>query len=210
MKPNPQALISLLKSLRQIEGLRLIQTDHANIASIAQYSDDELRAVRDLLVGDTPVVWLRSPAFLFNAATTALLAFFIARLWKLPRQVLLVADAFALALFTIIGARKGMALHLSAPVAVLLGVVTGVAGGILRDVLIGEVPLVFQPEIHLYATAALAGGIAFTMLRAAGVTEPMTTVVGVALVFGLRLAGIHWRLSLPVFESPEPIDSRGK
>jgi uncharacterized membrane protein YeiH len=166
--------------------------------------------VRDLLVGDTPVVWLRSPAFLFNAATTALLAFFIARLWKLPRQVLLVADAFALALFTIIGARKGMALHLSAPVAVLLGVVTGVAGGILRDVLTGEVPLVFQPEIHLYATAALAGGIAFTMLRAAGVTEPMTTVVGVALVFGLRLAGIHWRLSLPVFESPEPIDSRGK
>jgi len=166
--------------------------------------------VRDLLVGDTPVVWLRSPAFLFNAATTALLAFFVARLWNLPRQVLLVADAFALALFTIIGARKGMALQLSAPVAVLLGVVTGVAGGILRDVLTGEVPLVFQPEIHLYATAALAGGIAFTVLRVAGVTEPMTTVVGVTLVFGLRLAGIHWRLSLPVFVGPEPVETRGK
>src|SRR5262249_11519208 len=109
--------------------------------------------VRDLLVGDLPVVWLRSSAYLLNAAATALLTFFFARLWDPPRRVLLVADAFALALFTMIGARKGVALQFTAPVAVLLGVVTGVAGGILRDVLIGEVPLVFQPEIHLYATA---------------------------------------------------------
>ena len=159
--------------------------------------------VRDLLVGDTPVVWLRSPAFLFNASTTALLAFFVARTWNLPRQVLLVADAFALALFTTIGVRKGITLALSAPVAVLLGVVTGVAGGILRDVLIGEVPLVFQPEIRLYATAALAGAIAFTLLHHFGAVEPATTVAGVLLIIGLRLAGIRWRLSLPVFEARE-------
>jgi uncharacterized membrane protein YeiH len=166
--------------------------------------------VRDLLVGDTPVVWLRRPVFLFNASVTALPAFFIARLWNLPRQVLLVADAFALALFTMIGVRKGMALELSAPVAVLLGVVTGVAGGMLRDVLIGEVPLVFQPEIHLYATAALAGAVVFTLLHLIGVIEPVTTVVGVALFFGLRLAGIRWRLSLPVFESRESVTPREK
>jgi uncharacterized membrane protein YeiH len=157
--------------------------------------------VRDLLVGDTPVVWLRSSTFLFNASVTALLTFFIARLWNLPRQVLLVADAFALALFTMIGARKGVVLEFSAPVAVLLGVITGVAGGILRDVLIGEVPLVFQPEIHLYATAAMAGAIVFTVLGRLGVMEPVSTLAGVTLVFGLRLAGIRWRLSLPVFES---------
>ena len=159
--------------------------------------------VRDLLVGDTPVVWLRSPSFLFNASITALLAFFIARMWNLPQQVLLVADAFALALFTMIGVHKGMALELSAPVAVLLGVVTGVAGGILRDVLIGEVPLVFQPEIRLYATAALAGAIVFTLLYSLGVIEPVATLVGVSLVIGLRLAGIRWHLSLPLFESRE-------
>jgi uncharacterized membrane protein YeiH len=158
-------------------------------------------SVRDLLVGDTPVVWLRSSTFLFNALATAMLTFFIARLWNLPRQVLLVADAFAMALFTMIGARKGVVLEFSAAVAVLLGVVTGVAGGILRDVLIGEVPLVFQPEIHLYATAAMAGAIVFTVLDRLGVIEPVATVVGVALVFGLRLAGIRWRLSLPVFEA---------
>jgi uncharacterized membrane protein YeiH len=157
--------------------------------------------VRDLLVGDTPVVWLRSPAYLANAATTAVLTFFIARRWQPPRQALLVADAFALALFTIIGARKGVILEFSPAVAVLLGVVTGVAGGILRDVLLGEVPLVFQPEIHIYATAAMVGAIVFVTLRYFTVAEAIATPVGTLVVLGLRLAGIRWRLSLPVFES---------
>jgi uncharacterized membrane protein YeiH len=156
--------------------------------------------VRDLLVGDTPVVWLRSPVYLANAALTALLLFVIARRWQPPRLALLVADAFALAVFTIIGARKGVVLDFSPAVAVLLGVVTGVAGGILRDVLLGEVPLVFQPEIHIYATAALAGAIVFVTLRYFSVTEMVATPLGAAVVLGLRLAGIRWWLTLPVFE----------
>src|SRR6185295_4853478 len=117
--------------------------------------------VRDVLVGDLPVVWIREPAFLLNATSVALVTFFVRRVRELPRSFLLVADAFALALFTIVGVRKGVALEFAAPVAVLLGVVTGVAGGILRDVLTGEVPLVFQPQIYLYATAALIGAAAF-------------------------------------------------
>src|SRR5438552_474972 len=160
--------------------------------------------VRDLLVGDTPVGWLRNPAYLFNATATAMVAFFAVRVWNFPRQVLLVADAFALALFTMIGARKGIALQFSGSVAVLLGVVTGVAGGILRDVVIGEVPLVFQPEIHLYATAALCGAGTFVALRHVGTADSSATIVGIALVLALRLAGIRWRLSLPLFDVRAP------
>lgn len=162
--------------------------------------------VRDLLVGDTPVVWLRGAEYLLNASLTALVTFFIARHWNLPAQALLVADAFALALFTMIGARKGVTLAFAPAVAVLLGVITGVAGGILRDVLRGEVPLVFQPEIHLYATAALAGAVVFVSLRQLGVADTVATPVGVALVLGLRLAAIRWRMSLPVFQ-PRATDS---
>jgi uncharacterized membrane protein YeiH len=157
--------------------------------------------VRDLLVGDTPVAWLLAPEYLLNATISALVAFFAVRVWDFPRQVLLVTDAFALALFTMIGARKGIALQFSGSVAVLLGVVTGVAGGILRDVLTGEVPLVFQPEIRLYATAALCGAGAFVFLRQAGTMDSAATIVGVALVLALRLAGIRWRLSLPLFDA---------
>jgi uncharacterized membrane protein YeiH len=155
---------------------------------------------RDLLVGDLPVVWLRTPNYLLNATLTALATFFVVRLRDLPRVALLVADAFALALFTMIGTRKGVSLDLSASVAVLLGVVTGVAGGILRDILTGEVPLVFQPEIHLYATAALCGAVAFVALHNLGVTEPLATLAGATLVLALRLVGIRWRISLPIFE----------
>ena len=77
--------------------------------------------VRDVLVGDLPVAWLRGPALLINATLAALLTFFIARWRELPRRALLVADAFALAFFTMLGTQKGVALHFSPPVAVLLG-----------------------------------------------------------------------------------------
>ncbi len=157
--------------------------------------------VRDLLAGDLPVVWLRSPEFLLNATSIALLTFFTVRTWSLPHNILLIADAFALALFSMLGARKGIAFGFSAPVTVLLGVVTGVAGGIIRDVLTGVVPLVFQPEIHLYATAAMIGAAAFVILVRLGLDEPIATPLGVALVLGLRILGIRWRLTLPIFES---------
>ena len=157
--------------------------------------------VRDLLVGDLPVVWLRGPGFLLNASLAALLTFFLERFRAPPQGALLVADAFALALFTMIGTQKGLFMAFSAPVSVLLGVVTGVAGGMLRDVLTGEVPLVFRPEIRLYATASLCGAAACVALHAAGVSQTVGTVAGAVLVLALRLAGICWNISLPLFES---------
>ena len=159
--------------------------------------------VRDLLVGDLPVVWIREPSLLLNATLLAIVTFFVRRVRELPRGFLLVADAFALALFTIIGTRKGVALHFTPPVAVLLGVITGVAGGILRDVLTGEVPLVFQPQIYLYATAALAGGIAFVLLNQWQPSQPWVTISCTGLILALRLIGIRLKLSLPVLE-PDP------
>jgi uncharacterized membrane protein YeiH len=156
--------------------------------------------VRDLLVGDTPVAWLQNPAYLLNASLVAIATFFVRSLHKLPDNLLVVADAFALALFTIVGTRKGVALQFAAPVAVLLGVVTGVAGGILRDILAGEVPLVFRPHIRLYATAAMAGAAVFVILTRWWPVEPAVTIVAVSLILALRLTGIWLKLSLPVFQ----------
>ena len=157
--------------------------------------------VRDVLMNDLPPVWLRTSAYLLNATLTALATFFIIRLRALPERVLLVADAFALALFTIIGVRKGITLHFTPSVAILLGIITGVAGGILRDVLLGEVPLVFRREINLYATAALGGAALYVGLHATGVTEQIATTAGVILTLALRLAGIRWKISLPLLEA---------
>jgi uncharacterized membrane protein YeiH len=156
--------------------------------------------VRDLLVGDLPVVWIREPAFLLNASSVALVTFFVRRVRELPQTFLLVADAFALAFFTIIGTRKGVMMEFAPPVAVLLGVVTGVAGGIIRDVLTGEVPLVFRPHIYLYATASLAGGVVFTILHQRWPGQPLNSIVCIALILALRVAGIWLKLTLPVLE----------
>ena len=157
--------------------------------------------LRDVLVGDLPVVWVREPALLLNATIVAMLTFFVRRIRELPHSVLLVADALALSVFTIIGTRKGVMLSFAPPVAVLLGVITGVAGGILRDVLTGEVPLVFQQRIYLYATAALIGAVAFVTASQWWPNDPAVAVACAALVLVLRLAGIRLKLSLPVLES---------
>jgi uncharacterized membrane protein YeiH len=156
--------------------------------------------VRDLLAGDLPPVWVRSPEYLMNASFVALISFFAIRLRPLPERVLMIADACALALFTLIGVRKGILLAFAPAVAIMMGVITGVAGGIVRDVLLGEVPMVFRREIHLYATAALAGAALYVGLHMLDIREVLATTAGMVLVLALRMAGIRWKISLPLLE----------
>ena len=155
--------------------------------------------IRDLLLGAKPVFWIAGPGFIVNAFITAIVTFFLVRFHELPTTVLLVADAFALALFTMIGASKGLASGVDPAVAVAMGVITGVAGGILRDLLIGEIPLVFRREIYLYATAAFAGASFFVLLTGWSNHAQVNMILGTAVTLLLRLAGIKWRIGLPLF-----------
>jgi uncharacterized membrane protein YeiH len=160
--------------------------------------------LRDLLI-DCPVFWTLDQSFLINATTTAVISFYLVRIRELPRSVLLVADAFALALFTVLGTRKGLHFHLTPAIAVTMGVITGVAGGVLRDVLVGEIPLVFRREIYLYATAAFVGALICVLLAAVEVAAAWSFLGGFSATLLLRLAGIKWRMSLPIFR-PKTVD----
>ena len=157
--------------------------------------------VRDVIIGDVPVFWIRNPDALVNAAATGLITFFFVRFYEPPLKFLLVADAFALAFFTIAGARKAIDFHLASGAVVAIGVITGVAGGIVRDVLTGEIPLVFRPHIYLYATAAIIGSSAFVLLEAAQPRSSANVVVCISGILLLRLAAIRWRLVLPTFDA---------
>jgi uncharacterized membrane protein YeiH len=155
--------------------------------------------LRDLVLGVRPF-WIVDSTFVLNAVLVGIATFLVARLCEMPRPLLLVADAFGLALFTIVGAEKALALSGSNTVAVVLGVVTGVAGGMIRDVLTGEVPLVLRTGIYLYATAALCGASVFVLV-APNVPSPVVgQSIGVVITLGLRLAAIRWRLRLPEFQ----------
>jgi len=161
--------------------------------------------LRDIVLGELPVFWIRDPHYLYTVLLAALFTFFVARRFDFPSAVLQVADAAGLALFTILGARKAVAVLAShsaldvTVIAVAMGVVTGVAGGALRDILMREIPLVFRREIHLYATAAAVGALAFCLLRGLRWDENQAAAVGIALILVLRLAAIRWKLSLPLF-----------
>lgn len=162
--------------------------------------------LRDMILGELPVFWVRDPNYLYTAIGAALFTFFFARRFPFPDNLMQVADASGLALFTILGSRKAT-LYLaslgipSAPViSVAMGVLTGVAGGALRDALIREVPLVFRKQIYLYATAAIAGAIAYVLLRRHGWSDPRASLAGISLILVLRLAAIRWKLSLPDFQ----------
>ncbi len=160
--------------------------------------------IRDVALGDLPVFWATDSRFFLNAGITAVVLFFAVRYHEPPATFLLVADAFVLALFTMLGTRKGLAFGTAPAIAVAMGVITGVAGGILRDLLIGEIPLVFRPQIYLYATAAFFGAAVYVALGRWSPDQQFNMIVGTCAVLVLRLAGIRWRITLPVLRPKNP------
>ena len=159
--------------------------------------------LRDLLLDRHPIFWLADPTWLGVIAAAALLTVPYVRVRQPSYRLLEVADALGLALFSINGLRIAEAAGLPPASVVLMGTMTGVAGGAVRDILTAEIPLVLRPGT-LYATAAIAGGVLYLVLRAAGIAEGAAALSGMAMVAGLRLASIFWNLQLPVFSLPEP------
>ena len=154
--------------------------------------------IRDLIIGAESIFWTADTLYLWIILVTALLGQYIAKLpRRLPWYILPLADAFGLAIFTIIGTEKALNHGTSGMVAVVMGVITGVAGGMIRDVLAREVPMVLQREI--YATACILGGILYTVSLSLGVTPLLATFLGMLGTFILRVSAIRWHLSLPAF-----------
>ncbi|SDB65782.1 trimeric intracellular cation channel family protein [Belnapia rosea] len=155
--------------------------------------------VRDLLLGRTPVFWLRDPALLAVASAVAVLVFFTAHRVENRFRALLWADAVGLSLFAVLGAE--IALIAGAPpwAATLLGVATATFGGVLRDVICNEIPLLLRKEI--YALAALAGAATFVLLRMQGIWRDPALLAGMAACFSIRAAAILRGWSLPAYRA---------
>ena len=153
--------------------------------------------MRDLLL-DRAVFWIAQPLYLVLAAAPGIVVFFVADRLRTLEKALIWADAAGLAVFAVIGTDIALAHGVSPLIAMLMGVLTASGGGVLRDVLRDQLPLVLHRE--LYVVAALAGSAVMVGLaRGAGAPTELAAAAGLIVGFGVRAAGIVWRLHLPVF-----------
>lgn len=154
--------------------------------------------LRDISLGATPVFWIKDTNYIWVILITCILAMLIVRHPKrLAWWILPVCDAIGLAAFAGIGVEKALMFQASPIVAVIMGVITGCGGGIIRDVLAREIPMVLRSEV--YATACIIGGTIHTGALALNINSSTAFICGVFSTLFIRLAAIRWRLSLPIF-----------
>jgi len=155
--------------------------------------------LRDLLLGRDPVFWIGQPAYLYVTAAAAILVYFTAHLVERRYTVLLWADAVGLALFAVLGARIALLTGAGPAVAIVMGVMTGTMGGVIRDVLCGERPLILAKEI--YASAAFAGAAVTVGLLALELPAIAAEATGLVTAFAIRGAGIAFGLAIPTYKA---------
>ncbi|HEX8552215.1 MAG TPA: trimeric intracellular cation channel family protein [Abditibacteriaceae bacterium] len=154
--------------------------------------------LRDLFLGLAPVFWVRQPAYVGVPIITALITFFLMARVRFPHRTLLVCDAIGLGVFAVAGCQRALEVTPNFIIAVMMGSISGVAGGAIRDLLCGDVPTILRTEI--YATAALAGAALFYVLWRIGAPDGASLAAGALLTICLRLAAIRFKAALPIAE----------
>jgi uncharacterized membrane protein YeiH len=151
--------------------------------------------IRDLLLGRTPVFWVLDPGLTIAAFIVGMLSYY--RLDHISNRLFTIVDAIGLGLFSILGATYTLQLELSPIIAVLMGVVTGVFGGVLRDLFCNRIPKIFRHNTELYATCSFIGTGVFVLLIWLNISNFLAAIIGAGIIFAMRLAAVRFRLTLP-------------
>ena len=154
-------------------------------------------SVRDVLMGQLPVFWVKEPAYVAICVAVSVVVFFTAHIPESRYRLLMWLDAIGLAFFCVVGAGKGQA---AGPfVAVVMAVITASFGGIIRDVIGGESPFLLRKEV--YVTAALAGAVTFVGGAGLGIPETAAAIAGFVVCFVIRGLGMRYGLALPTYRA---------
>ena len=153
--------------------------------------------VRDLLLGDTPVAWMRNVNYCLLILVTSMLTMFFKTQIKKFKVTLFLFDSLGLGLFTLVGVQKGIVFGLEPGICVALGTITGCFGGIIRDTLLNTIPLIFRKEI--YATACILGGILYFALLYFNLKTDVAKILVIAFITTLRIIVVKYKLALPKF-----------
>jgi uncharacterized membrane protein YeiH len=154
--------------------------------------------LRDIMLGSYPLVWIGDINFLYAVLGGVVAAILFFRIFLKWRRMFLLFDTLGISFFTILGTEKAIAMGVRPEIAAIMGMFTAVMGGVIRDTLTNEIPVVFRKEI--YATACLVGAIAYLILD---LNTPLernyNLIISISFIILIRLLAVKYRLTLPGF-----------
>ncbi|MHA6280128.1 trimeric intracellular cation channel family protein [Salinimicrobium sp. CAU 1759] len=153
--------------------------------------------IRDTLIGNTPVTWMENTIYIYLIGLVTVLAIIFRKDLDHLKKSLFLFDTIGLGIFTITGVEIGIQNDLNPIISITLGTMTGTFGGVIRDILCNEIPVIFRKEI--YATACIVGGMAFILLYEAGMQQDLIYVLTSLTVIVIRLMAVKFHISLPSF-----------
>jgi len=160
-------------------------------------------SLRDMLIGDTPVIWMRESVYAITIIASVIVAILFQSKLKYFRKSLFLFDTLGIGLYTMVGIEKGLSAGLLPIMCVALGTMTASFGGVIRDILCNEIPVIFRKEI--YATACILGGFSYFLLRELPIGETYAYLAGLFIVIGIRLLAVRFGIALPnIYRSSKP------
>ena len=153
--------------------------------------------LRDIMLGSYPLVWIGDINFLYSIFAGVVAGYFLFKYLIRLKRTFLFFDTLGISFFTILGVEKALRLGVRPEIAAIMGMFTAIMGGVFRDVLVNETPVLFRKEI--YATACLAGAILYLLLYRAGVDRNINLIISILLIFLIRLLAVKFKLALPSF-----------
>ncbi len=174
--------------------------DFFGVLSIAIATSFGGGTIRDMLI-EREVFWISDPMYIYALVASCVFSIIFRKYLDYLRTTLLLFDTIGLGLFTILGVEIGYQFNLAPPIGIALGVMTGVFGGVMRDVLVNDVPILFKKEI--YASISIAGGAIYVSLKYFDTPEFITKLVSVSFIIIARLIVIRYKIALPSFYRDE-------
>lgn len=151
--------------------------------------------LRDVLIGNTPVVWMRDHTYIFVVVASVVFAIIFVNKLKYLRRTLFLFDTIGLGLFTMVGIEKGLSVELSPIMCIALGIMTASFGGVIRDMLCNEIPVIFRKEI--YATACIIGGLCYFLFNYLPIDDVYAYVGAIIVIITIRVLAVKFEISLP-------------
>lgn len=151
--------------------------------------------LRDILIGETPVFWMTNMTFIYVILLTTVLAVIFRAKLNYLRRSLFLFDTIGIGLYTVIGVEKGISAELHPIICIALGTMSACFGGVIRDILCNEIPVIFRKEI--YATACIIGGLSYFLLKEFTLGQNLIFIISGLVVISIRLIAVVFKISLP-------------